>query len=318
MRNVLLTIAMIMAVMTACEKEQPENPYEQVVYEFPEVTADLSALQPGNFAYLHEKVFRPTCANSGCHDGTFEPAFTGISSSYNSLVNHPGISNDLENSYEHRVVPGDPDNSLLWARMTVDLPNSSGIMPLTVDAGSDWPDQQAYYRSLIYDWIAAGAPDMFGTPAPPAGADFPPGVEGLLAFPEGNTTNPYQRDPEEAGITPIEIESAPVDVWIYIEDDNTAQSSMVPPVVMLSESLSDFSEATSYTMSQQPQLTGVSLGGQNVPYIWKATIDFSEAQPGDHFYLRCVLDDNVQPEAVTIPNEGSSPIVNAIFSLKVP
>lgn len=318
MRKVLLIIIAVGIALAACKKDSPENPYEQVVYDLPEVTADLSALQPGNFAYLHEKVFRPTCANSGCHDGTFEPAFLGISSSYNSLVNHPGISNDLEGTYEHRVVPGDPENSLLWARMTINLPNSSGVMPLTVEPDSDWPDQQAYYRSLIYDWIASGAPDMFGTPAPTSGSDFPPSPEGILAFPQGNTTDPYQRDPEEAGITPIEIEAAPVDLWIYIEDDNTSQSLMQPPTLLLSGNLSDFSEATSYTMSLQPALTGVSLGGQNVPYVWRATVDFSSALAGDHFYLRCVLDDNVQPEPVTIPNEGSSPIVNAIFSLKVP
>ena len=35
---------------------------------------------------LHRDVFLPTCANSGCHDGLFEPDFRTIESSYNSLV----------------------------------------------------------------------------------------------------------------------------------------------------------------------------------------------------------------------------------------
>lgn len=40
---------------------------------------------------LHAGLFKPTCANSGCHDGNFEPDFRTVESSYYSLVQQPVI-----------------------------------------------------------------------------------------------------------------------------------------------------------------------------------------------------------------------------------
>ena len=51
----------------------------------------------------------PTCANSGCHDGTFEPDFRTVGSSWNTLVNHPVIANDAAMSLHSGAwCPGDP------------------------------------------------------------------------------------------------------------------------------------------------------------------------------------------------------------------
>ena len=96
-------IALVLLVFAACKKE--ENPFEQLEHSSPNPPSE--ALPQDNFAWLHQRVFRPVCANSGCHDGTFEPEFRSVGSAYNSLVYAPVIANDPGNSFTYRVLPGD-------------------------------------------------------------------------------------------------------------------------------------------------------------------------------------------------------------------
>ena len=58
----------------------------------PEVPTEglaVPALPEGNFAWLHQQAFAPTCANSGCHDGTFEPDFRTVGASWNTRSTTP-------------------------------------------------------------------------------------------------------------------------------------------------------------------------------------------------------------------------------------
>jgi hypothetical protein len=194
-RTIILCMGLAIAIVwAACKKGGPENPYEDIVR--PALTQNPGAdqLPEGSFAWLHAKVFKPTCANSGCHDGTFEPEFRTIASSYNSLVNQPVIANNPANSFVHRVVPGNVSSSWLHERMTTFVENTSGIMPLTTEPTSDWDANKEMYISKIVQWINDGAKDMFGNPAPPADANMPPQLYGLAVFPHNNTTSPYPRD----------------------------------------------------------------------------------------------------------------------------
>ena len=68
--------------------------------------------------------------------------------SYVQLVNQPS-SQDPSLTY---VIPGHPEQSLLFQKVNCDSPPVGSRMPLI--GGPLSPEQQA----LIYDWIAAGAP----------------------------------------------------------------------------------------------------------------------------------------------------------------
>ena len=98
---------------------------------------------PSSFSALHNNIFSTTCANSGCHDGTFEPDFRTIESSYNSLVYQPPIKNDANNSFDYRVKPGDAIQSVLYHRLIVDIDGISGIMPLEYE--DDWGNNKDVY-----------------------------------------------------------------------------------------------------------------------------------------------------------------------------
>lgn len=302
--------------MFACKKETVTNPYEEIAIVEND-NPDVDDLPVGNFAWLHSRIFKPTCANSGCHDGTFEPEFNTIASSYNTLVNHSVIANDASNTYTYRVVPGNSDLSLLMARLTTFIPNTSGIMPLTTEPDSDWPANSDAYINSIQSWINSGAPDMFGNLAPGASGDLPPQVTGFVAFPNGNTTTPYEREGDEEGITPILVDNSLVDLWFLVSDDNTAPADLTSAVAKVSTSQSDFELADEYGISVNTAITALDFADSPSSFIHRTTIDLTSATTGDIFYVRSYWDDGVQEVITEVPTDGSSGFVSALFVLKI-
>jgi hypothetical protein len=76
------------------------------------------AVDSASIVGLFKFVFSTHCNVGGCHDGTFEPNFTTIQSSYYTLVYHPIIKNNRKNSFKYRVVPYDTSKSVLYERIT--------------------------------------------------------------------------------------------------------------------------------------------------------------------------------------------------------
>ena len=143
-------------LLAGCFKEKYENPYD-LIEDPGGDTLSTATLDPKSLPGLHANIFRPTCANSGCHDGTFEPDFRTVQSTFHTLVNHPIVKNDPQGTFSVRVKPGDVGASLLIARLTYDIDGNSGTMPLIVEPDSDWLEKKEQYIQDIKDWIAAGA-----------------------------------------------------------------------------------------------------------------------------------------------------------------
>lgn len=315
MKRIGLFIIFIILIVSGCKKEAAENPYD-AIEPIQVDNPSIDELPVGNFAWLQGKIFQPTCANSGCHDGTFEPDFRTISSSYNSLVNHPVISNDDLLSFTKRVDPGSISSSLLNERLTTVIPNSSGIMPLAVDEGSDWNELSDSYIAQIQAWIDAGAPDMFGNIPTEGSSDLPPTVTGLVAFPSGNTTNPYTRNPEGTGTPPIQVEAGLIDIWVSVYDEITPIQDIQINELRVATSLSGLEQSTVTLFEASESLTAQDFVGNQVPFLRKATINLSSASSGDVYFLRTSFSDGVN-NTVDTPNEGSTPFLIAIFALEV-
>lgn len=310
-------IALVSVVaLVSCKQDPITNPYDGIVVVNND-NPSADEIPIGNFAWIHAKVFRPTCANSGCHDGTFEPHFNTIASAYNSLVNHPVIANDVGGTYSYRVAPGNANLSFLIARLTIDIPNTSGVMPLELEPESDWPTTETAYISHIENWINNGAPDMFGNLAGDANGDFPPQVTGIVAFPSGNTTTPYPREGEGNEVTPILVDNGSVDLWFLATDDNTAASDLTSTELKVSQDLDDFSSATSSVISIQTAITAQDFGNNQANFIHRSTIDLSAGETGDIYFLRTYWDDGIQTTVTEIPTDGSSDYVKALFVLKI-
>ena len=229
MKNFLLFFLLIICI--SCEEEinpfdfnNTSNSNNDTIY----------FTDPTSFSALHNNIFSTTCANSGCHDGTFEPDFRTIESSYNSLVYQPPIKNDINNSFNYRVEPGNSLQSVLYHRLIVDIDGISGIMPL--ESEDDWDNNKDEYIQNIKDWIDQGAKDMFGN-SPSLPNDIPLG-RGMVVFNTGQTTNPFSRDASGSVLISNSLNS--VDVWFSVVDDLLQPNNLQYNKVKKSSSLFNF------------------------------------------------------------------------------
>jgi hypothetical protein len=106
---------------------------------------------------LYKFIFSKHCDVRGCHDGTFEPNFTTIQSSYYTLVYHPIIKNNRINSFKYRVVPYDTSKSVLYERITnCCFVNDNDRMPQF----SDIEKLSAAEIECVGKWIMDGAKNI--------------------------------------------------------------------------------------------------------------------------------------------------------------
>ena len=316
--TILLCSMTIVVVINSCRKDDepsPQaNPYNDPSLWPPPDTTTPVKLDSGSFQYLYHYVFKPTCANSGCHDGNFPPDFRTVYSSYNTMVKHPVIQNDPQGSFSYRVEPGNVEKSLLYERLTNFMPNTSGIMPLSLEPDSDWPDKKDLYIQMIADWIAAGAPDTYGNV--PGEATLNPQVVGILAFPQGTTMTPLPREDNRSD-GPIIIPKAPIDVWFAFSDDKTDPADFTYTGVKSSRMLFDFDNAENFGLANTTAINGQDFWGQSVSYTHKATLSFPSDTSNTFIYLRTYIQENSTSDTTEVPNQGTSENIRAYFTLKV-
>lgn len=157
MRKIIFVIAFIGVVIAACDKSEPVNPFDGQVVNQDTVGFEITQAEPTSFAGIYHNVLKPTCANVGCHDGTFEPDYRTLGSAYNTLVYQTPIKND--GNYTYRVEPFNPQRSAIMARLHGTL---APQMPIQVEPDSDWPEKKSQYIINIQTWISNGAPDITG------------------------------------------------------------------------------------------------------------------------------------------------------------
>ena len=261
---------------------------------------------------LHRDVFLPTCANSGCHDGLFEPDFRTIESSYNSLVNRPIIKNTFENDFVSRVVPGDADGSMIMHRLLVDLNGNSGIMPLALEEESDWLQKKNEYIDNIKTWINNGAKDQFGKT--PSQVDFKPVMKGMIGFYNGGT------EAKRGGnFSPIEVPlgAGGVEVWIAYEDDNTAVNSFTTNTVKFG--INPYGWDTAKTANMQipgsPKMAN-GFDRKEHTYYHKVFIPFTGYKVDDVLWVRTFVSDNVNG-VTEIPGDNSLLTAKKYFTIKI-
>ena len=307
----------ILIGLTGCKNipgKVPPNPFDP--YKDSVVNGGqnpLPYLDPKSFAGMHQNFFSPTCANSGCHDGTFEPDFRTIESSYNTLVLRPVIKNNPQNSFVYRVKPGDASASVLWERLNIDIDGQSGIMPLAVDPNSDWETKKTQYLNDIKDWIQNGAKDMFGNS--PINGNLQPSMRGVIGFPTGNTTAPLNRD---AGTGAILVPSgvASFDLWFSFTDDNTLPQNLQNNTVKFSTNQNDFSGISPQNLQILTAVSQTGYFGDIVGYTHKVTVNMNTFTAGSTVYARAYVKDPLLLQITEIPADGSAGYIKQYFSFK--
>lgn len=316
--GLLLTVSI--CLMNSCKEEKkyisanvPANPYDTIDYggDVPDDSVDAAT-----FVGLHKYIFSTTCAVPGCHDGSFEPDFRTVQSAYNTLVYHKVSKNDASNSFEYRVVPGEPQKSWLHERITTD-DATLGRMPLY-----DTLSQQEI--DLITNWIKTGAKDPFGNSS--VLPTYLPSFFGLLMF--ENDTAGYRYDSTRASIIdPVELpNNKTIDIWIGLFDQE-ADGKFLPASnftynkYKISNHLYDFVTKPEMAITVLPAAKpymGVNPFGQGkLPYFHHFVINTASFPLNQRQYFRIYVQDPDHTSPVEIPSDGSPVYLLTYFSFVV-
>ncbi|CAI8249215.1 MAG: Uncharacterised protein [Cryomorphaceae bacterium] len=304
MRKSLYIFIIISLVFQACKKDVEINPYDNPNLNSPKDTTTNYFPDATAFQALHNNIFIPTCANSGCHDGSFEPDFRTIESSYNTLVYQPVIKNDNGNTYEFRVKPSNSDKSILYKRLIEDIDGISGIMPLSAEYNAEhyWFDHKEEYIQNIKDWIDNGAKDMFGNlPLQPNNI---PEMRGVIAFVTGQNTPLAREIPRGTIYVPSSANS--IDLWFSVQDDILLSNELSYNKIKFSTNLFNFENKPEFPLEVimlPKNETGFYVSTTD-DFYHKYTLDMSTFTTGDIVFIKIYVKDDVNP-VTEIPSNGS-------------
>ena len=281
---------------TACTKEATPNPFDGQEVNQDTVELELIDPDPNSIAGIYANVFKPTCSNVGCHDGTFEPDFRTLESAYNTLVYQTPIKND--GSYSYRVHPFQTDSSVIMARLNDWL---SPRMPIQIEPDSDWPEQKETYIENIRTWIEKGAPDITGqvrTRQYPA-----PTLLGAGAGINGNWVRRF------GGTGPLAMPDTTSEAYLYFafDHDRLPSDRLTYNRVAFSSNPNDFDSVAvrSLEILTNPIIQR-GFYGQHVSYTHRVTIepvaDFDTNI--EQWYFRVYVKDDQNPITEIPTNEG--------------
>jgi hypothetical protein len=312
----------IFIVPTGCVKdpELPFNPYDTLTYptyQIPQISIDSAS-----FLGLHNYVFSKSCNVPGCHDGSFEPDFRTVQSSYNTLVRHGIVKNYPTNPLEYRVYPGDKTKSMLWKRVSEHNPPNFESMP---SSGNQLPQK---VLDNIAAWIDNGAKDIYGVN--PTQSSLQPSGLGLLAYLPASSN---QRIDTVRGGQPYQPFLAPANASIdlyfcYLEETTTGDTIfgnlLTVNQIKFSKNPFDFSNAVAANLTLSPLtplLSSFAFSFINVgfplQYTHKVTINPTSLgfQAGDIVYIRTYVKDNDHATATEIPQSSTQAPIILYYSM---
>lgn len=301
-------LSLFIVLISSCTKDE-KNPFDDPDNLPPEDTTNIENIDPTSFVGLHQNIFKPTCANSGCHDGTFEPDFRTIESAYNTLVLHPVIKNNPSASYQYRIKPGSLSESIMWLRLNEDIDGISGIMPLDAyyDPESVWNAEKAEHLSNISTWIMNGAKDMFGNE--PGSNNQQPGIGGIYAEADGTPCN-------LSGRIDVPTNAQQVTVWFAVNDLESPNSALEYNKVKMSGKI-DFVDttATEYNLEllSSPE-THSDFQNNPTEFYHKFSFAANSFAADSTYYMRVFVKDPLQADTTQIPQDGSQLYIKKYFS----
>lgn len=309
-----LTLTIVLLV-SSCKKDKgSDNPFDDWENTSRGPVMPDAPIDPNTIQGLHKNIFKPTCANSGCHDGNFEPDFRSIESTYNSLFSRNATNTDPQNTqFVKRVVPGDAAKSMILHRINTFIPGTQGKMPLVLDPGSDWPAKKVTYIQNITNWINNGAKDQFGNSA--LNIDFPPQPGGLIAFADGSAT-PLPHN----GYNPIDIPpgTSSIKIMVAYSDDKTPVNQFGNTTFNFSLNPNNYSTMENVMTKESVANNTKGMLGTNTDYWHSITLNVSTlgAVTNDVIWIRTQTTDNVN-SPVYIPSLQSSFNTKKYFAIRI-
>lgn len=306
----LLYIFIIGLVVTGCKKEEdsnlPPNPYEGI--NPMDSGKKETPLDPATIQGLHQNIFSQKCATLGCHDGSFEPDYRTIQSTYYTLVYADVFKQ--QGDFKYRVIPGDTANSWLWNRVTTDDP-VLGRMPLYS------PSLTQEELNNLSAWILGGAKDINGNSADKQ--NNKPTLYGFAIF-DANTQFRYDSLRDGRINNPMQVPSNTlIDIWVGVSDDSTNIWELTVNEVKFSKNINDFSSATAATLvfNTTPMIVPKFIYNSTGTFYYKLTVNTSQWNPGDIVYLRLYTDDGDHEEVTELPNNYDNNYLKTRYSMEI-
>ena len=299
----ILLVAGVLSIL-ACQRTDPEppvNPFDAIVYQ--EELVPPQAPDSASLVGLHTYIFSVSCAVPGCHEGSFEPDFRTVQSTYSTLVFHPVVKNDLAGSFEQRVVPFDAAASWLYQRVTTQDP-VLGRMPLY-----DNPLDEGQLTALK-QWINAGAPDQFGQVSNQPNTQ--PRFLGVAAFQEFGGGIEIRVDTFRNGgeYNPFGAKAnLDLTLWFLLEDDSTALPDLSQSRVQFASGVSNLfnfqsSLELSATYSAQPKVIPDYFGtGEPASFHWSVQVNTSAFPVNEFTLIRFFTNDGDHDEDFQFPRD---------------
>jgi hypothetical protein len=287
---------MIFLIINSCKKD----PYDDVDYDT-DTTTTLTA-DPNTIVGLHKNIFFPMCALPACHDGTFEPNYLTVQSTYSTLVYHPVGLTTLNDTlfFTFRVKAYDTTYSLLHELVTTD--NDQNFMPRQ---GNRLTQDEI---SHINNWIMNGARDEYGNIA--TAPDLPPYDSAYIfvAF-DSLVTIQYNVDSNRVGgigYNPFIVsQNQYLNVAFFIRDDSTSVANLTVNRLKLSLDKNDFSSAAT-----------VNAFYFSLYNIWVAP--FHANYPvGTQVYMRYYVNDGHHTSDTETPRSDMPDVYKSYFSFIV-
>ncbi len=303
----LIVLSLLTIFSLSCSKEEdaPENPYDSI--DRSTNTTTPAEPDPNSIAGLHKNIFFPRCANPGCHDGTFEPDFRTVESSFATLVYQPVNMDSIEGSthrYTLRAIPNDVPNSWLMERLTS---SSDDYMPSN---GQRLPSSQL---DNIRNWINAGCPDNNGVL--PTKPNLQPNIIGYVAL-DGPTLTSNRIDTTRVGGIPINPFIAPANTTITIAfiakdtadgDLATPDSAFTVRQIQFSTSKNDFSQAVTVPAAYYLSIFSA----------WIVLVPTNSWAPGTTVYFRIGVNDGHHTQNSVFPRDETIDYYKTIYAFYV-
>ena len=233
---ILLMVGLWAGTMTihSCSQDNFENPYDQIDYGD---VSEVESASPFSITGLHRDIFQPRCAIPACHDGNFEPDYRSAQSTYSTLVYHPITKNNEQEEFNFRVVPFDPEASVLIERLTnCCFVNQDDSMPQD-NIGVPLEDESI---DAIRQWIADGAKDVFDK------VGSYPNTKARILFYVPTNEN-FDRDFSQQRIERFGSFVLPpqqnIKLVVAVMDDSTAVADLINNRIRFSSERDDFSQA---------------------------------------------------------------------------
>ena len=294
------------------------NPFDTINYDKGNVPDP--EIDPKSFLGIHQDIFRTKCNQPACHDGTFEPDFRTVESAYNTLVFHPVKRNYDTGPLPARVQPGEPENSMMWRRISEETPEfermpSSGI-PLSSEEMSN-----------IKSWIEGNAKDIYGNEA--SQSNFQPFCYGLVAYlPNlfnfrvdtvrgGNNFNPFATLHAQEVEIYFAIYDAGFDRVPFPATDITRTKKL-----KLSTSIVNFEDAVELELEKvaSPKVENSVFSapyGSPVSHYYRVRINWSDLgfSKGVPVFMRLYVQDDDHNEVTEIPTTQSQIALLTYFTV---